>query len=511
VPFATEAANRPQGVIRDILANLFGKGWVALLTVLFVPFLIRYLGIEAYGLVGFFITLQAVLLLLDFGFSTTLNRSLSACSGAEIAHDVVVLAETLERLFIGFSVLVLLVVLLAAPWLVSHWLVAGTLQPLSVKHALQLMAVAIAFQLPFMLYAGGLTGLGRQADVNILLAACATLRFGGAVLVLLAVPTIEAFFVWQIVAVASQTLMARWFFFRLLQSRSGPSRPATAGVLKKHVGFATGVGMTAVLGVVLTQLDKFMLSKLLPLGEYGYYTLAWTLSTMLLMLAGPVVSAFFPRLAAEVVRSEGNLETSYHAGCQLIAVAVMPAGALLLFFSTEVLELWVGQIGTLQQVSGLVVCLALGTLLNTLVQLPHALQLAYGLSYFGFYANLLSVALAVPALYYGVQQAGAQGAAWVWVGLNAAYVVVGVPLMHRWLLRGHLFRWLRSDVLLPMVTVIAVVAVARRFLVLTPNHPLLNLVLLGLCYLAATVSCVLVLPGARYYLMSLRRSRLAKL
>lgn len=505
--FSTEAANRPQGVIKDILANLFGKGWVALLSVFFVPFLIRYLGIEAYGLVGFFITLQTVLLLLDFGFSTTLNRSIAACSGKEIAYDVFALAAALERLFVCFAVMVLLVVLFAAPWLVTHWIVPANLSALSVKHALQLMAVAIAFQLPFMLYAGGLTGLGRQTDVNILLASCATLRFGGALLILMAVPRIEAFFAWQIVAVALQTLVARLFFFRLLRRRAGPSRPVE-GVLKRHVGFAAGVGMTAMLGVVLTQLDKFMLSKLLTLTEYGYYTMAWTLSTMLLMLAGPVVSAFFPRLASEAVRSEGALEASYHGGCQLLAVAVMPASALLMLFSSEVLMLWIGQAGTVQQASGLVVWLTLGTLLNTLVQLPHALQLAYGLPRFGFYANLLSVILFVPALYFGVDRAGAQGAAWAWAGLNAAYVVVGVPLMHRWLLRGHLLRWLRSDVIVPLISVFAVVLVARRFLVLHPDQPLQSVVLLGMCYLAATISCVLVSPGALHYLMSLRRARL---
>lgn len=504
---AADHAYRPRGVMRDILANLLGKGWVALISVLFVPYFLRFLGIEAYGLVGFFITLQTVLLLVDFGFSTTLNRELSAAGGAAISSEATSLAVSLERVFAGFALLIALVVLFAAPWLVSHWVVLDRLSPTSVEHALQLMGVAIALQLPFMLYAGGLTGLARQPYLNVILASCATLRFGGALLVLMVAPKIEAFFAWQIAAVALQTLWARWIFFRTLRGRSAPPHHVT-GALQKHVGFAAGVGMTAALGVVLTQLDKLMLSKLLTLGEYGYYTLAWTLSAMLFMLAGPIVTAFFPRLSAEVARDGGDPAGHYHAGCQLLSAVVMPAGALLMLFPAEVLMLWIGDSAVAQHVNGLVVLLSFGTLLNTLAQLPHALQLAFGLPHFGLYANVLSVALAAPALYFGVGQAGVQGAAWVWVALNAAYVVVGVPIMHRWLLRGHLLSWMARDVLLPMATAFVTALLARQLLALQPAQSMHNFVLLALCYFAATGACVLVLPSARQFVLAWRRPQL---
>ena len=503
--FVSDDISRPQHVMKDVVANLLGKGWVAFVSVAFVPFFLKFLGVEAYGLVGFFLTLQTILLLLDFGFSTALNRQLSAYTRTVIPADAVYLASALERIFAAFSLLISLLLLFVSPWLVAKWIVLDNLAAPDVENALRLMGVAIALQLPFLLYAGGLYGLGRQLQVNAILAICATLRYGGALLVLMASPKIESFFMWQIFAVAVQTLWARGLFFRVLRDRPVKSY-GKVDPFRKHIGFAAGVGMTAILGVVLTQLDKLMLSKLLSLGEYGNYMLAWTLSSMLFMLAGPVVTAFFPRLAAEVARTDGDPATPYHSGCQLLSIVVIPAGVLLILLPSEVLMLWIGEFEVARHVGSLVALLALGSLLNTLAQLPHALQLAFGKPHFGLYTNLLLIMLTIPALYVGVERAGAQGAAWVWVMLNGIYVIVGIPVMHRWLLRGHFLRWLWRDVILPLLVAFVVILLMREWMALQPSQSMYNFVMLMSCYVGAVLLSLIVTSDARRYLFAWRHA-----
>ncbi|MEN8215666.1 MAG: hypothetical protein ABFS56_04685 [Pseudomonadota bacterium] len=58
----------------NIIANFAGKAWTVLMSLAFVPLYIKFIGVEAYGLIGFFVTLQAVFGLLDLGLSTTLFR-----------------------------------------------------------------------------------------------------------------------------------------------------------------------------------------------------------------------------------------------------------------------------------------------------------------------------------------------------------------------------------------------------------------------------------------------------
>ena len=52
---------------RNILANYVGQLYVTLIGILLVPMYVKYMGAEAYGLVGFYAMLQAWFMLLDMG------------------------------------------------------------------------------------------------------------------------------------------------------------------------------------------------------------------------------------------------------------------------------------------------------------------------------------------------------------------------------------------------------------------------------------------------------------
>jgi len=58
-------------------ANFAANIWLALLSIIFVPVYLYYIGIETYGLIGIFSSIQAFIVLLDFGLSPTLNRELA--------------------------------------------------------------------------------------------------------------------------------------------------------------------------------------------------------------------------------------------------------------------------------------------------------------------------------------------------------------------------------------------------------------------------------------------------
>ena len=50
---------------KNVIANYLGQAWAALMGLVFVPVYIRYLGVEAWGLVGFMSMLQGWFTLLD--------------------------------------------------------------------------------------------------------------------------------------------------------------------------------------------------------------------------------------------------------------------------------------------------------------------------------------------------------------------------------------------------------------------------------------------------------------
>src|SRR2546425_13359508 len=103
-------------VRKNIVANFAGNGWTALLAVALIPLYIRFLGIEAWGLVGIFASLQGIFALLDMGLSATLNREIARLSVRENkAQEMRNLVRTLELIYWTVAAVIGVSVFLLAP------------------------------------------------------------------------------------------------------------------------------------------------------------------------------------------------------------------------------------------------------------------------------------------------------------------------------------------------------------------------------------------------------------
>ena len=216
--------------------------------------------------------------------------------------------------------------------------------------------------------------------------------------------------------------------------------------------FASGMMGITLLAILLTQVDKILLSRLLSLEMFGYYTLAATIAGVLYLVITPVTTALFPRLVELVSRSDsGALVSVYHGGAQLVTMLTAPTALLLAFFAEGVLFAWSGDAGLALHAGPILSALALGTFLNGLMYMPYQLQLAHGWTTLALRVNTAAVLMLVPAVFWIVPRHGALGAAWVWIVLNAGYIVVGVHLMHHRIVPAEKWRWYFHDVGLPIL------------------------------------------------------------
>jgi O-antigen/teichoic acid export membrane protein len=449
-------------VRHNIIANFAGRACSALMSLAFLPLYIRFLGIESYGLIGVFISVTALVSVFDMGLSTTLNRKLASLSeipGSEQgARDLV---RTFELIYWGTGILLGAAIALLAPLIAGDWLSAQTMTTRAVDQAILIMGLVVALQWPNALYSGGLMGLQRQVLLNVIRAVAATLQAGGAVLVLwLVSPTILAYFLWQVVIVALHTAVVAAWLWKSLPGVGVPVFRST--LLASNWRFAGGVAGITLFTTALTQIDKVLLSKLLTLEAFGYYALAGAIAGALNYISSAIFSALFPRLTQAV--SGGNateIMSLYHRGSQLMAALVSPVWIYMVLFSEEILTLWFGDIPTVAAIHLLVSLLATGTALNALVTLPYALQLAHGWTALSFYKNAISLAIFVPLLLWLIPRYGTVGAALAWIGLNAGYFLLEVPLMHRRLLKNSMSSWYLMDVGLPVLLCLGVGLAAR--------------------------------------------------
>ena len=110
-------------VRRNVLANIAGRGWAALISLAVVPIYIHLLGIEAFGLIGFFLSLMAILSLLDLGLGTALNlrfAQYSARSGK--AQEMRDLLRTLEVVYWLISIAIGMTMAVLARVITANWI-----------------------------------------------------------------------------------------------------------------------------------------------------------------------------------------------------------------------------------------------------------------------------------------------------------------------------------------------------------------------------------------------------
>ena len=417
----------------------------------FVPFYLHFLGAAGFGLIGFFLTFSALISVMDGGLGAMATRETAALSNGS-AEDSAQLRDTLrtiEILLWTVAVAAGAAFFLLAPLIGEYWLRIPPDKAKDFLRALGFMAGALALQFPLGFYNGCLIGLQRQVALNAVNAVFATLRGGGAVLALWLISTdASTFFAWQCVVGLLSLVYMHFLVWRTLGTGKGRFRMRT---LDRSGRFAASVGAINVLGLILTQIDKILLSKLLPLQAYGYYMIAWTAGTLALRAAGPVFNTYYPVLT-QLATTTGDrtvLRHTYLQGASLLPILVAPVTASLCFFGTPLLLAWTRDTALAEATALPLALISLGTMFNAFMHVPYALQLAHGRTCLALAQNLVAIALLPPVTIYCTLHYGLAGAGAPWLVLNLGYILLGAPLAHRGVLEEALGSWWRRGVIAP--------------------------------------------------------------
>jgi len=447
----------------NIIANFLGQGWVYALQLVLVPTYLKLLGIEAYGLIGFFAVLSTTMQVFDLGLAQTTNREVarwSADPNATLSPRTIL--RTLEPIYLLVGVLLGVSVVLLSPVIAHRLIKADSLPPEVVAESVRLMAAVVAIQWMQNLYLSALAGLQRQVAINLYRACYAAVGGIGGILSLLLVSAhVVTLFRWYIAA-----SVCGLFGAALLARLTLPRDPGDRGFQRALLGriwrFAAGSSLINMTALAVSQADKWILIAIVSLEKFAYYALASSLANALYGVVGPVLGAVFPRLTALVARGdEVATRGVYSATSQLVSVLAFPLGLTLALFSHQVLALWTHSETVAAHSSPIATILVLGTMLNCAMFVPYNLQLAYGWTRLGLSVTVAFLVTMVPASIMLATRYGPIGTASVWLALNSVYFIVGVWLTHRRVLKGAASTWYLRDVLPPSLAALLVVGLAR--------------------------------------------------
>jgi O-antigen/teichoic acid export membrane protein len=436
----------------NIAANYAGQIYTAAINIVLLPLQVRLLGAEAYGLVGFFAVLSGWLQLLDVGLSPTLAReTVSFRAGALSGRSYGQLFRSLELLFLTLGVTVAILVVGLSETISRRWLHPESLAPVTVARAVAMMGLVFALRWQATLSRSVLIGLERQVWVNSVIAIFATLRSAGVLLALRVLgPTPQNFFIYQAVTAALELIVLR-------VSINGPLPVAASlriewsfAAIRRIAPFSLTIAVASTVWICVTQMDKLLLSKFLPLSEYAWFSLAITAATGINLLSGPIGQAVQPRLTYCVAQgNEEGFRAMYSDATQMLAAIALTTSFTLAIGARHFLWAWTGNPVIADGAAPVLRFYALGNGFLAVVAMTYYLQVAQGDLRLHLKGNMVFAAVLLPVITIATVKGGMLGASWAWFASNFAFFIGWSPIVHRRFLKGFHVKWLLFDVGLP--------------------------------------------------------------
>lgn len=439
-------------LLRNILAGSASLVYAAIIGIIMAPAYIAWLGKEAYGLIAFAAVLQGWLALLDLGLTQSFTREVARYRGGALpGADLRQILRALAVITLATAVLIAVSVSLGSGYIAHSWLKIESLSPTDAAWCVACMGLAIATRWPLGLARGIITGSEEFVWLGGATIILATLRaFGvfGAFVIFGSTPFV--FFVWQAaVSVIELAIFARRA--RTLIPTVEAGSVWSWQPLRTMLRFSLGIAFLSAVWAGATQLDRLILSTLLPLSDYAVYALAVLAASGVTFAVAPITSALQPRLARIAASRDtaGTVEL-YRRGSHLVAVVAGPLAAVMATQAEAILYVWTGD-RSLAHTGALIAALyAIGNGLLAIAAFQFYLQFAYGDVRLNIWANIGYILIFLPTTVFAVLNWGAIGAGWAWLAINAMFLFAWTPIVHARFIPGMHRAWLRDDVGWPL-------------------------------------------------------------
>lgn len=437
---------------RNIFINYLSQLYMAGLNILVVPIYLKLLGAEAYGLIGVFVMAQGLMQILDIGLSAMLSREATKFAvSPETAPMFRYVFDKVSKFFITLSLVLIVVGIPLANLFALDWFNYKTLNPDEVLLAANLIVIIVAIRFLITPLRNVLLGLEKHVWLNVVVILMGSLKYLGIIPIMVYYSKAAGvFFKYELCIAILEAFVISVYTLRLLPKKD----PAKAQLIartessSKLIKFSLGHGFVAMIWIVLTQVDRLVLSKTLPLDQFGFYSAVVTASGGIMLLSSPLSRALLPRMTALIETEDiGALVQLYRSSTRFISLIVVPIGILIMGFSAELLLVWTGNIELAVYGQNILYWYALGNTVVAISAFPYYLQYAYGELRLHVISNIISLIIGVPLIAILAINYGAVGAAIGWAILQISSLMIGPYFMHRRFLTGMHWHWLIFDVM----------------------------------------------------------------
>jgi O-antigen/teichoic acid export membrane protein len=363
---------------RNTLLNFMSQVAYLLIGVATIPFIIKGLGVERFGLLAIAWVAPEYFTFIDLGLGRATTKYVAEALGRGDKDHLPRLAWTAVTVQVLLGCLGGLALVSITPLLTEHILNITPVLQAEAKAMFHLLALSIPPILVSSSFAGILAAAQRFDLVN---AVGASFNIANSLLALLGV----VYFHWSLTEIVAMLVVSKFLALMAYCGLCILVFPALKGLPRFHLAelrtlltFGRWVTVSSVVVPVLLYLDRFIIGALLTMAAVAYYAIPYEIVTRLWIIPASLVAALFPAFSTLTGQGERERLTALLArSMKWMLLTVGPAVIIITAFGRDILQLWLGVDFARESTLALQI-LAVGVFVNSMVQVQYALVQALG-------------------------------------------------------------------------------------------------------------------------------------
>lgn len=365
---------------KNTLWNLIGSVLPIIVGLICIPFLIKRIGVERFGVLTLIWTLIGYFSIFDFGIGRALTFSVSNHKSEVGYKNLHKSIRSGLKLLLVTGIFGGLLLALLSKKLGYSWL--NTNESLKSETFVSILIASLA--IPLTTYTSGIKGILEGYEefkiANILKLILGILNF--------TLPIISVIiFGDSLIFIVSSLVVSRFviliFHIFILNKKIKFREILLANYFeetidKKILNFGAWMTLSNIVSPLMVNADRFFISYILGASLVAYYTIPFDFVIRYLILPASLTSVLFPRFSFLLNSSIKELVLLYKKSFSNIFKLMLLIITLTVIFSYVGLKFWISEDVAIKSYR-LLIILSFGVFFNSLAQVPHSLVQAAGM------------------------------------------------------------------------------------------------------------------------------------
>lgn len=403
--------NSPR-LANNVVWNLVGTVFPLFVGIFTIPYLIRELGVDRFGVLSIAWMVIGYFSLFDLGLGRAVTQLISERLGGPDQSSIPELIGTSLGLMTGFSMLGGLVAWLLVPYLVQSVFVIPEAIQEDVDKSFYILALSIPVVVISSAFRAVLEAYQRFYVLNVIKVLLGIFTFAGPLIVLQISNSLTA----VVIALVIARLICTFAYARLCKGIVPDWNKLRFMLrhIKGLISFGGWMTITNIVSPMMVYFDRFFIGAIASVAAVSYYTVPYEIVTKLLAVPTAIAAVLFPALALTLASDAAKSRLLFEHGVKYTFLALLPPVFLIVVFAEPALTIWLGQEFAIKSTPVLQL-LAIGVLVNALGYIPFALIQANGRPDITAKIHLIELPFYIVLLWLAIRMDGINGAAVAWV------------------------------------------------------------------------------------------------